>query len=43
MGCFSVRLFVSCPQIRIEFRPVNGHEAGDRVRSLTSYRLNDGG
>jgi hypothetical protein len=24
-----------------EFRTVNGHEAGDKVRSPTSYRLND--
>jgi len=43
MGCCSIRLYVSCPQMGIEFRTVNGHEAGDRVRSPTSYRLNDSG
>lgn len=43
MGCCSIRLYVSCPQIGIEFRTVNGHEAGDRVRSPTSYRLKDSG
>jgi len=43
MGCCSVRLYVSFPHIGIELRTVNGHEAGDRVRSPSSYRLNDSG
>jgi len=43
MGCCSIRLYVSCPQIGIEFRTVNSLEASDGVQSPSSYRLNDSG
>jgi hypothetical protein len=41
MGCCSIRPYVSCPQIGIA--SVNGHEAGDRVRSPSFYGPNDSG
>jgi hypothetical protein len=41
MGCCSIRPYASCPQIGIV--SVNGHEAGDRVRSPSFYGPHDSG